>query len=102
MLLTILIAGTSVLMAHNLEVCKASDTAGPVTGSFTFSLTGQSNFSLMPGECHTFREVGSSPLTLTEVTAGVVTNISVTAGATNVSTDTSTRTAILTIPESAA
>jgi hypothetical protein len=70
MWLLVLIIGISTVaaQAHNIEVCKHSDLTAPVPSDLTFNFTldGSINFSLTPGQCTTYSDVGAGSHTITE------------------------------------
>jgi hypothetical protein len=68
-----MLASCGISQASDIFVCKFSDPAGPVTGTFDFTLDGTVNFSLTVGNCQFFPEVGVGNHTVTEVArAGTV------------------------------
>lgn len=89
------------LDAHNLQICKASDPAGPVSGEFSFTVVGPSNspllISVSVGQCVTIPNVGAGNQTVTEdATANtVLTSIVVAPSTAQRALDLSTRTAIV-------
>ena len=46
------------LEAHNLQICKASDPAGPVSGAFSFTVVGPSGSPLLIVVLVKFRKKG--------------------------------------------
>lgn len=94
-----LLAATPVL-AHDLVICKDSSPAGPVTGTFTFTVNGQ-QFQVAVGNCTTITGVGTGPITITEqAVAGVaVTAINISGAASIITSDPVNRTATVTVPE---
>ncbi|HEY1213696.1 MAG TPA: hypothetical protein VGE93_08695, partial [Bryobacteraceae bacterium] len=91
----------SELDAHNLQICKASDPAGPVSGEVSFTVVGPSNspllISVSVGQCVTIPNVGAGNQTVTEdATANtVLTSIVVAPSTAQRALDLSTRTAIV-------
>jgi hypothetical protein len=91
--------------AHQLTICKKSDPTGPVSGTFSFTISSggtSTAFSLTPGKCYG-PIVGNGPFTITEAFAQgtVVSNISISGSATGTA-DTGTRTAVVTVGEDVA
>ena len=80
-------------LANDIIVCKVSDTSGPVSGMFDFTID-TTTFSLAVGGCTEFRDIGAGPHTITELgKAGVVVSaISVSPPERLVSFDLTTRT----------
>ncbi len=96
----LLFAGLNAALAHNLQICKDSDPAGPVTGTFTFSVTGVGSVQVAVGNCVTLSGVGTEPITITEqAVAGVSVAAINISGAATATSDIGTRTAIVTVPE---
>src|SRR3954451_11493927 len=78
------------LYAHNLQVCKASDKVGPVSGTFHFRVVGQQVTADVPvGNCVTLSDIGIGQFTVIErSTAGIaVSGIAVDPAANMVSSD---------------
>jgi hypothetical protein len=57
----------AVAQAHALQICKLSDQTSPVTGTFSFTVSGQSGtFSLAVGECIIIPNIGTGQFTVIE------------------------------------
>jgi hypothetical protein len=93
-------AGT--LRAHSIQICKTSDPAAPVTGSFTFTIT-ETNFttSVQAGQCSTPVFLAPGTYTVTEgATSGTtVTFISATPSEALTGSNTGNRTATVLVTE---
>jgi hypothetical protein len=60
-------ASSGALYAHNLQICKSSDAAGPVSGTFEFTVVGREGTVAVPvGNCVTLSEVGAGSFTVIE------------------------------------
>jgi hypothetical protein len=101
-LLTFLIATPSVLRANNLQICKQSDASGPVSGTFSFTVTGISGvINVSVGNCVTLFNIGAGNFTVVEqaVSNTVVSSIVFTGAGTLVSADLAARSATVTVIE---
>lgn len=92
-----LAAGTPA-WGHVLKICKKSDPAGPVTGTFTFSVNGVMH-QVDVGECKSLSNPGTAPITIVEqAVAGVVVSaINVSGDVSGVTANPATRTVTFTI-----
>jgi hypothetical protein len=63
----------SALYAHSLQICKTSDSVGPVSGTYQFTVVGQSGTTAVPvGNCVTLANIGIGSFTVIEQsTSGV-------------------------------
>jgi len=65
---TLVLISAGIGRAHDITICKVSDTRHAVTGTFQFTITGQSGvFSVNVGECLNVPEVGTAPVTVEEL-----------------------------------
>ena len=91
---------SSAAFGHDLKICKESDAAGPVTGTFTFDVSGHNSIEVAVGACVTLFGVGPEPITVTEqAVSGVAVTAITVSGAASSTTDTVNRTATVTVPE---
>ncbi|HEX4771554.1 MAG TPA: hypothetical protein VH351_12020 [Bryobacteraceae bacterium] len=86
--------------SHDLKVCKTSDPVGPVSGSFRFTV-GDYTFDVGVGYCHTISAIGTGTFNVIEkATPNTIVSAIVVSGAgTAISTDTTTRSATVTVVE---
>jgi hypothetical protein len=86
---------TMSVRANNLQICKDSDPAAPVTGTFTFTVVGLKSVSVAVGGCMTIMDTGQGNFTVTEdaVSGTAVTSIVVAPAAFRVSFDLAARSA---------
>lgn len=90
----------AVAQAHALQICKLSDPTSPVTGTFSFTVSGQSStVSVAVGDCFTIANIGEGQFTVTEQpTAGAtVSSITVDPISSLVSVDLATGSVTVTI-----
>ncbi|HTM49643.1 MAG TPA: hypothetical protein VL285_13205 [Bryobacteraceae bacterium] len=93
-------SASSAVYAHNLRICKAADSVGPVTGTFHFTVVGQQGTTDVPvGNCVTLNDLGIGQFTVIEqASAGVTVNgITVDPAVNIVTSDTQARSATVTI-----
>ena len=66
-LVAMLLIVPGLVQANNLEICKLSDDASPVTGVFGFTVVGRAGIvNVKVGECVTLLEVGTGQFTVIE------------------------------------
>jgi len=86
--------------SHDLQICKQTDSIGPISGTFHFTV-GSIEIAVDVGKCRTISEIGVGTFTVIEeaVTGTIVSNIAVSGAGSLISSDTATRSATVTVVE---
>src|SRR6476659_664019 len=75
--------------SHDLKICKQTDSVGPVSGTFHFTI-GSLGIAVAVGKCQTISEIGVGTFTVIEeaVAGTIVSNIAVSGAGSLISSDT--------------